>query len=599
MGISAPAIAGRKIFAVADNIIGALGFSTEETMDAIWRGETGIRQLHDKAIYPEPFYAGYIDRPRFRQLCEKHGLTRYAPFEALAILSIRTALQSSAINLSDRKTLLILSTTKGNIAFLRTLPAAALTRKDAATLQPAMLWRSAQRIAGCFGMKNTPLVVSNACVSGVAAVELAARLLREGLYENIVVTGADEITAFTVSGFQSFKSVSPEPCRPYDRDRDGLSIGEGAGTLVLTTREDRAPGGRKIYILGGATANDANHISGPSRTGDGLQYAIENAVAQAGIRKGDIDFINLHGTATVFNDEMESKALARAALSGVPANSLKGFLGHTLGASGVIETIACMASLKQNRLIATKGFSTPGVPEPMRIITENTPKKLHVFLKTASGFGGFNSAVVVSDRYAEPARKHTPRTACLAAQCRIDNNKIRVNGRPVFEAPGDTETFLRAAFKNLNISYMKFYKMDNLCKLGYLAATYLLRQYGTPWPCGGEKTALVFGNAAASLDTDIHHQLTICHDADRVPSPAVFVYTLPNIAPGEICISEKIQGETTFFITEHEDRDFLRQYAGILFRTTDTERVIAGRLDCLGEKYAADLQLYHPDDAGS
>jgi 3-oxoacyl-(acyl-carrier-protein) synthase len=586
----------KKVFVVSDNIISALGFSTEETMSAIWRGETGITQVHDKAIFPEPFQAGRIDRQRFQQMCAQHELTSYTSFEALAILSVRAALQHTAVSLSDEKSLFILSSTKGNIGFLDTLHRAELERKDMASLQQAALWRSAQRVAGYFEMKHTPLVISNACVSGVAAVELGARLLREGWYENVVITGADEISAFTVSGFQAFKSISQEPCRPYDRNRDGLSIGEGAGTLILTNREDRTPDDRKIYILGGATANDANHISGPSRTGDGLHYAMENALVQAGIRKSGLDFINMHGTATVFNDEMESRALALSALSDVPTNSLKGFFGHTFGASGVIEIIACIASLKQNRLMATKGFSALGVPERMNIITENTPAMLHTFLKTASGFGGFNSAIVVSDNYATPARRSTAGTVRLSHTCRISNHKIWIDEKPVFEAPEaeHTTAFLKAAFKNLNTPNMKFYKMDNLCKLGYIAVEYLVAHHRILSPYDPKKIALIAGNSTSSFDTDIDHQLTICDKDNYFPSPAVFVYTLPNIVLGEICIKEKIQGETTMFISETSDDGFLRRYAEILFRTTPTELVIAGRIDCLGEKYEAELQVITP-----
>ncbi|MDR3350324.1 MAG: beta-ACP synthase [Prevotellaceae bacterium] len=593
MGIPAPALTGHKVFVAADNIISALGFSTEETMNAVWRGETGIKRMYDAAVYPAPFHAGYIDRQRFRELCGQYGLLPYAPFEALVILSIREALRGTALNPADEKMLFILSSTKGNIGYLHTCSPAELARKRPESLQEAMLWRSAQRVAGYFGMKNTPLVVSSACVSGVAAVELGARLLREGLYETAIITGADEITAFTVSGFQAFKSVSPEPCRPYDRRRDGLSTGEGAGTLALTRREDYAPAGRKIYILGGATANDANHISAPSRTGDGLHYAIENALARANVPKSALDFINLHGTATIFNDEMESKALALSALSDVPANSLKGYLGHTLGASGVMEIIACMASLKQNRLIATKGFATLGVPAPMNIITENTPGELHTFLKTASGFGGFNSAIVVSDKYTEPPPPKAAAGIRCSPPCRISGHKIWVGDTLVFEAP-DADTpaaFLKAAFKNLHAPNMKFYKMDNLCKLGYVATAYLLQRHNIPPQYDGKNIALLFSNAAASLDTDIDHQLSICDGGNYFPSPAVFVYTLPNIVLGEICIREKIQGETAFFLSETGNMDFLRRYAAMLFRRTATQLAIAGRLECLGDTCEAETAL--------
>jgi 3-oxoacyl-(acyl-carrier-protein) synthase len=582
-----------KVFVVADNIISALGFSTEETMAAVWRGETGITQVLDKALYPEPFYAGRINRSRFQQLCAQHELIHYTSFEALVILSVRAALQQAAVSLSDEKTGFILSSTKGNIRFLHTLSRTELERKDPAALQQAALWQSAQRIAGYFGMTHPPLIVSSACVSGVAAVELGARLLREGWYENIVITGADEISAFTISGFQAFKSISPEPCRPYDRNRCGLSAGEGAGTLILTSREDRAPDPRKIYISGGATANDASHISAPSRTGSGLHRAIAHTLAQAGVQKSDLDFINMHGTATIFNDEMESRALALAGLSSVPTNSLKGFFGHTFGASGVIEIIACIASLKQNQLIATKGFSAPGVPEPMNIITQNTPATLHTFLKTASGFGGFNSAIVVSDKYTALLRKSTPVTACHTHTCRISGHKIWIDEKPVFAAPEavNIAAFLRAAFKSLDAPNMKFYRMDNLCKLGYLALEYLLRHCPIPIPRDPGNIALIASTSTSSLDTDIDHQLTISPFSRDIPSPSIFVYTLPNIVLGEMCIREKIQGETTMFIAETADADFLSRYARILLSATPAELVIAGRINCLGEEYEAELQV--------
>ncbi|MBM3405698.1 MAG: hypothetical protein FJY10_12520, partial [Bacteroidetes bacterium] len=214
-----------------------------------------------------------------------------------------------------------------------------------------------------------------------------------GLYKHIVVAGADVVSEFIVSGFQSFQSLSPKPCRPYDADRDGLTLGEGAGTMVLSTFPGK--NGPTIRYLGGATSNDANHISGPSRTGDGLFFAIRHAMQVTGGKTG-IDYINAHGTATPFNDEMESKALTLAGLSNVPMNSLKGYWAHTLGAAGVIETIAGIHSLKHQTLIKTLGFSEPGLPHPLNIIQETRSANLQTFIKIASGFGGCNAAAIFS-----------------------------------------------------------------------------------------------------------------------------------------------------------------------------------------------------------
>ena len=150
-----------------------------------------------------------------------------------------------------------------------------------------------------------------------------------------------------------------------------------------------------VQILGSATSNDANHISGPSRTGEGLVIAISKAIEEAKISSTDIDYISAHGTATVFNDEMESIAFGRLDLTDVPLNSLKGYYGHTFGSSGLLETIIGIESINNDTLIACHGYKENGVTNPLNIIKKTTKKPLKTFLKTASGFGGCNTAILI------------------------------------------------------------------------------------------------------------------------------------------------------------------------------------------------------------
>lgn len=149
-----------------------------------------------------------------------------------------------------------------------------------------------------------------------------------------------------------------------------------------------------MTVGGGSSTNDANHISGPSRTGEELALAMKNAMAESGLHPEDISFISAHGTATPFNDEMESKAITIAGLSGTPVNSFKGFWGHTLGAAGVIESAASIGMLKKGMLIRSAGFETLGVPENINVISSNSMADLTSCLKTASGFGGCNAAII-------------------------------------------------------------------------------------------------------------------------------------------------------------------------------------------------------------
>jgi 3-oxoacyl-[acyl-carrier-protein] synthase I len=196
-----------------------------------------------------------------------------------------------------------------------------------------------------------------------------------------------------LSGFQSFQAVSDELCKPFDENRKGINLGEGAAAVILTADEKLSKG---IKIAGGAISNDANHISGPSRTGEELCEAINRAMADAGLSAEDIDMVSAHGTATVFNDEMESKAFTLARVNNAPVNSLKGFYGHTLGAAGIIESVISIHSLKNDLLIPTLGFTKHGVSNPLNICSTLTKTPLHHCLKTASGFGGCNAAVILT-----------------------------------------------------------------------------------------------------------------------------------------------------------------------------------------------------------
>jgi 3-oxoacyl-(acyl-carrier-protein) synthase len=574
----------KDVFVVSDNIISALGFTTAENIRSIMEYKTGIALVSNPGIYPEPFPAARFDSEKLQQLIAGYRLTDCNLTEAAGILSVLLTLEKTGLNLSGNENLLILSTTKGNIAGLsgryppekNTFPG-----------------YTANRIAAYFNMQNHPVVISSACVSGVTALTTATRLLETSRYENCIVLGIDFVTAFTVSGFQSFKSISSQPCKPYDKDRDGLSIGEAIGSILLTNNPLRISGKKEIRILGGAVSNDANHISGPSRTGDGLGLAIENALKYSNVVHEAVDFINLHGTATVYNDEMESKAVHLSGFSALPVNSLKGYFGHTLGASGVIETIVSIESLRNQTLFGTLGFETLGTPEPLNVISKHQKAELHTFIKTASGFGGFNSALVITDRLRPRKEIKTNSPVFSDIVYTVKNNQIEKNGQPVFEAVSNAtfHEFVKSAYKNLDLNYPKFYKMDDLCKLAFIAFEYLVKDIPGFENLDKKKFALVFGNTTSSLDTDLKHQQSINNPESYFPGPAVFVYTLPNIMLGEIAIRHKIQGETICFVGDKTEPEDLKKYIQILFETTDTEFVVFGKVDYLAGEYIACLSI--------
>jgi 3-oxoacyl-[acyl-carrier-protein] synthase I len=369
----------RNVYVVSDNIFSPLGKNTAANMEALKSGRSGIQQ-HNEDIDPETFFASLFSPS------EKTGSLTLSAFEQVVLNSARDAIKNAPVDLKnpDSKTGFILSSTKGNISLIEDL------KGDDIPEDRISLNTSAALIAANLGLVTEPLVVSHACISGLLAMITGMRLISSGHFENIIVSGGDLITSFIYSGFRSFQAISPSPCRPFDADRDGISLGEAAATVILSA--SNFPGA--IQLKGGSVSNDANHISGPSRTGEELWLAIKRTLQQADLDASEIDFISAHGTATRYNDEMEARAFHLAAMQSVPVNSLKGYYGHTLGAAGILESIVTLHSMKENIILSTQGFSKPGTELPLNIIQETKTAHLRNCLKTASGFGGCNASMI-------------------------------------------------------------------------------------------------------------------------------------------------------------------------------------------------------------
>lgn len=377
----------------SDNIISSLGYNTEENFNSMANNKVGIVDIDDRNIYPETFPASMIDENRLNkefsviaELYAKHS--SYTKLEKMLISSIHDALGRTDIDITSSRTGIILSTTKGNIDLL--------AKDSDITIEPerVLLWKLGDEIQNFFGNPNKVVVISNACISGVLAINTAAMYINAGMFDNVIVTGGDLVTRFVLSGFMSFMALSPIACKPFDVNRDGLSLGEAAGTIILS----KFPHGDKQNLIfkGGASANDANHISGPSRDGEGSFIAIKKAIAQANIKPGEIDHISAHGTATPYNDEMESISLDRHNLLDAHVNSIKGYLGHTLGAAGIVETAIVLEEMRKSVLLKSAGFEELGVSRSINVVNHLTNANIRNSLKLASGFGGCNAALIIS-----------------------------------------------------------------------------------------------------------------------------------------------------------------------------------------------------------
>ena len=356
-----------KIFIGAENIISPLGSSIKENFSKLKDNVSGIKVFNNAGFKKEDIYLSKIP---------------ISPVGKYGFL-LDTCLKDIQKNIppelfTSPKTILILSTTKGDIE--KTL---------VGTIE-----NSAGALQNKFSLKRFPIIVSNGCASGVIAINTTANLIRAGIYDNAIIVGCDVISDFVLYGFQSLFAISDEPCKPFDKNRKGITLGEGCAAVVLSNTNSifKEP---PIEYIEGTSSNDANHISGPSRTGEGLVRTVKNTLALADMNEKEIDFISAHGTGTIYNDDMESMAFGRLGLNHVPLNSLKGYFGHTLGAAGVIETAVCLQSMRNNILIKSLGFENQGTPKQLNIIFENIKQEIRTVLKTASGFGGCNASLIL------------------------------------------------------------------------------------------------------------------------------------------------------------------------------------------------------------
>lgn len=259
----------------------------------------------------------------------------------------------------------------------------------------------AERIQSILGVQGPRVVITNACASGTDAIGLAKSWLEYGLCDIAIAGGADELSRIACRGFKSLMLVSEQSCRPFDKDRQGLNLGEGAGILVMEAEKQAVAEKREIvgWIRGYGIAGDAHHPTAPHPQGKGLQQAVGKALADADVAVSDIAMINAHGTGTPANDKAETRAISRMGFNTAlqPVVSTKGATGHTLGAAGGIEAVFTLLALNQGELTGTVGClqSDPAFYFPVLVQGQSTVLNGRIGISQSLAFGGSNGALVI------------------------------------------------------------------------------------------------------------------------------------------------------------------------------------------------------------
>lgn len=277
---------------------------------------------------------------------------------------------------------------------------AAFRRDGIAPLTPVERYLKgnlAEAVARAAGAAGPRVTVANACSSSADAIGLGCSWLRAGVCDIVLAGGADEMNRVPLDGFAALGVASREPCRPFDRNRSGLNLGEGAAVLVLETEASVRRRGLhpELFVAGYGAACDAYHLTAPRPDGSGLEAAVRVSLEQAGIQPADIGFVNAHGTATRDNDRTEGCALARIFGASIRFLSTKGYTGHTLGAAGAIEAVLTAMGLRDGWIPASAGFAEPDGEIPVQPVAARTSVPGLYALSTSLAFGGNNAALII------------------------------------------------------------------------------------------------------------------------------------------------------------------------------------------------------------
>ena len=311
------------------------------------------------------------------------------------------AIEPVLSKIADRGTCgLLLASTKGNMGVLQHWldQVGGYARCVTPPGYPPGLMDCARNLAAEFGLGGSCTVVSTACTSGLSGLIEAAMMVEAGQQNEMIVLAVDLASRFVCDGFTALKALAPRTCRPFDSQRDGLALGSAAAACLVQRSDIFAEKKADTFactLAGRGVAMDAVHLTAPDRQAGGLIRAVEMALRTAELSTSQIDAVLLHGTGTVYNDAMEATAVKKIFSHSPPLTAVKGHIGHTLGASGLIETALAGEMLRRGILPPTTGLCDPQWPELDFVRTGRSVPSLRRILKTSSGFGGINAAIVL------------------------------------------------------------------------------------------------------------------------------------------------------------------------------------------------------------
>ena len=389
-----------RVAVVAAGVVSPLGFRLTETLDSLRNSRNCISPVTRFSVGQcRCKTAGQVSDDRL--LATQAEAPRSRRLHRASHMMIQALTELVAQEPHFEPELTVIGTTSGGMSYgehyYRSLRQAGDLRHAATWIANYPAQKPVIDAQESFGISSPYQVIANACASGTNAIGHAFECVRSGRYQRVLAGGYDALSELVFTGFDSLQASTPEKCRPFDRHRTGMVLGEGAALLALENLDSAQRRGAPVLaeIIGYGISTDNFHITQPDPSGIGPRQAMERAVQSAHVAENEIDYINAHGTATLFNDAAEGKAIKRL-FNGVPVSSTKSMMGHSLGAAGAIEAVVCLLALQHQFLPPNINFRAADDDLDLNIVAnESRPAVLRTVLSNSFGFGGTNASILM------------------------------------------------------------------------------------------------------------------------------------------------------------------------------------------------------------
>jgi len=540
-------------------ILSAIGNDASAVLSSIKAGKTGIGPMHYLQSSHKELPVGEVklsNEEMLRMLGqdEKAVISRTVLMGAIAI---RQALEYANLDLKGKRVAVINGTTVGGMDVTEHY---LLRMKEEDDLLPLLEKHdpgsSTREMADLAGLQDAEVcTVSTACSSAVNAIILGSEMLRTGEADIVIAGGTESLSKFHLNGFNALMILDKELCRPFDKNRAGLNLGEGAAFVVLQKRdcltEEQKP---LAYIRGYANRCDAFHQTASSENGEGAFLAMSEALQMAELQPDDIQYINAHGTGTPNNDASESAAIRRVFGEKIPpVSSTKGFTGHTTSASGAIETVICILALLNDFVPSNYGWKEQD-EACVTPTTDNGQRTTDNILCNSFGFGGNDSALIISKSPlpAPPLEECLRQETCISGECIIDN----------VEQLGELREFVSAGEAR---------RMSKLMKAATISSLKALREAGIETP-----DAIITATAFGMLETSEKFLVDMLENGEETLSPTLFMQSTHNTLSSAIAIRTKCHGYNMTYSQGKDSLEWALRDARRLIGTGKAKTVLVG-----------------------